>query len=363
MPDEAASPDPSKSSAEEIRAALTESGGTEAGLDLGESPETSSTHLVRAGEAMMEALGQQTARAGAAEAGRKQAISETASTELQEALDRGQADPASLIAAGLSSGALSAADAQVLAWNAARDEAGFADDEALDELDESEWLETVEAISEQQGQLVGEAEAMAEMEKSYVDAEKAGEQAFARQIETHKESVVALQRFKDELGVSAVEFDAHLREVDQALENGLMGERIDLDAVARSDPALFNGLVRSASAVLRQGAHEAEAGQVKAGIMGQERDIASGLVVGGVPVRPAQVMPFDEEAYADRVVARAQPKPDPADPAAWIGAGTTTPVDGYTSDGKRTHRDDLPLRDGKSAKQQLQDERRRGGRA
>ena len=352
---ESGPPDPSLSSADEIRAVVSEPSGsaaTAAGLDFGPEEPSSKSAAIQAASALVDALGVEQARSS-------EAVGELAVSEVQSAIERGL-DPSEVLAAGLSSRAISPEQADEIAWQSALAEQGLTEAE-LDEVDDDGWSLTEEIDGRRQELLAG-ATGLAEFEAAQRQAVQASENAFAQATANHAQSVSAMKALQAELQLSAPAFEDHLREIDAEVEGGILGIPVDLDRLAQNDPKLFAAALRSVSATLRESDAQFEGEVVKAAILGQSRDIADGLVIDGVPVKPPAQPVFDEEKFSNRVVQRSLGG-SPFDGPVKLPASLDI-KSGYTLGSKKVHPDDIPLApDGLSARARNREAMKRGGRA
>jgi hypothetical protein len=352
--------DPSQSSAEEIKALLTADEGTAASMDFSEPEpqESSATYLAQAVEHLTHAVGDE-------QAVRSNLTSEIAASDLYGAMEEG-VDPTQALAAGFTSGALSEADANALAFEVARNGQGLYSDEDFFEMPDEEFLATLDDIQESQAQLLSDAHDLAQFEHEYAQQEQAASAAFAQQVENHAQSVEAMQAFKDELRMSAPEFEQHLAEVDAQLEAGILGQPLDLDAMAKADPEFFAKAVRAVSATVRQSADEAEGMALKARVFGKP-DFGAGLTVDGHPTRAGWYTPqLDEERFIEAVERRAlsQPVTGSIDDFPRLLDLDRDNRHAYTLGGKPVEIDDIPsAEDGRTARSRAREEQRRGGRA
>jgi len=351
MPDEPV--DPAQQSDEAIKESLVEPGGSAANVDFGKSePETStSQHLAQAAEALTQALGQSQARSDAL-------TSELASDEISGAIERG-VDPVEALAAAHGSGLVPESEVEELAWRAAVSETTGM---LPEEYDESDLVddETDQAVEQRYAEILGQSQGIAEVEHEYAQADRQAQASLQAQVANHAESVAAMNALKAELQMSGPEFRAHLQQVDTHLEAGILGPQLDLDRLAANDPKLFDATLRSVSATLRQDDSEFDAQVVKAGVLSQQKDLADGLVVDGVPVKPPEVVPVDEQKYSDAVLRRtlSRPRTTAADV---LPPPRPSVREGFTLDGKPTHPDDLPIGDarGGTARSRLEEELQR----
>ena len=344
-------PDPSQSSADEIKEMLTAPTGTAAGMDFGASDPSSKDHLLSAATALTDALGVEQARSS-------EAVGELAVSEVQSAIERGL-DPSEVLAAGLSSRAISPEQADEIAWQSALAEQGLTE-AMLDEVDDDGWALTEEIDGRRQELLAG-ATGLAEFETAQRQAVQASEAAFAQATANHAQSVAAMKALQHEIGLSGPAMEAHMREIDTELEAGILGPQVDLDRLAQNDPALFDAALRSVSATILESGNAAESAEIGQRILDEDRSIASGLVINGQPVKPRPQLELDEEKFVNAVARRAGGK----SPFETVNLPVERSIrDGWTLAGRKIHPDDIPLApDGLSARARQRESMKRGGRA
>ena len=188
--------DPALSSPESIKAKLTAETGVAAGMDYGQNEPTAIGSATKALAALTQVVESQSATTG-------RLTGELGVSEVREALDRGlPADE--VLAAGLSSGALSAETAEELAWNAALAAQGLSEEELV-EIDDDEWTLS-EEIAQSSEQLMAQAKGLANQQVQAKVYSETYAQELDQGLKNHEQSVKALREYQQELGMNAETF-------------------------------------------------------------------------------------------------------------------------------------------------------------
>ncbi len=122
-----------------------------------------------------------------------------------------------MLAAGLSSGALSAETAEELAWNAALAAQGLSEEELV-EIDDDEWTLS-EEIAQSSEQLMAQAKGLANQQVQAKVYSETYAQELDQGLKNHEQSVKALREYQQELGMNAETFEALLVGVDAELSS------------------------------------------------------------------------------------------------------------------------------------------------
>ena len=333
--------DPSLSSEASIKSKLTAQTGVAAGMSFGAEEPTPIASATEALSALTAVVTSQDARTAAL-------TGELAVNEVQGALDRGL--PAEdVLGAALSSGAVDRAAVDEWAWRSALAEHGLDSDEDLVAIDDDELDAQVEQRYEQ---ILGQASALAHQQDTQRVYQETYSTEFAQGIKNHEASIQALRDYQREAGLDGPTMEALLVGIDAELQGGILGQPLDLDQLAITDPKLFAASLRSVGSTILEGFDQEDAHALKQRILAQERDISSGLTIDGQAVRE----PPSVEVYGDKfpgAVAR-RAKKGPYDGSVNLPA-TRSIMDGFTSDGRKVHPDDLPIgdKDGGTARTRL----------